>query len=55
MTGQRHVTLRVLDRGQFCAADSMPRNAHRVSEMLDPMPCEELKPCGFQDAAKRSG
>ena len=46
--------LRVLDRAEFCAADSMPRNAHSVSEMLEPMPCAELKPCGFQAAANVS-
>src|SRR4030095_7388338 len=39
---------------EFCAADSMPRNAHSVSEMLDPMPCAMLSPCGFQAAAKVS-
>src|SRR5687767_3677565 len=39
---------------EFCAADSMPRNAHSVSEMLEPMPCARLRPCGFQAAAKVS-
>ena len=29
---------------EFCAADSMPRNAHSVSEMLEPMPCAEAQP-----------
>src|SRR5262245_19516104 len=37
---------------EFCAADSMPRKAHSVSEMLDPIPCPRLSPCGFQAAAK---
>src|SRR4029453_13278053 len=37
---------------EFCAADSMPRNAHNVSEMLEPMPAPILRPCGFQAAAK---
>ncbi len=32
---------------EFCAADSMPRNAHSVSEMLEPMPAPMLRPCGF--------
>src|SRR6478736_3542778 len=36
---------------EFCAADSMPRNAHNVSEMLEPMPCAMLKPCGFHASA----
>src|SRR6185295_9109217 len=35
---------------EFCAADSMPRNAHNVSEMLEPMPAPRLKPCGFHAA-----
>src|SRR6478736_5656447 len=39
---------------EFCAADSMPRKAHSVSEMLEPMPCARLSPCGFQAAAKVS-
>ena len=39
---------------EFCAADSMPRNAHSVSEMLDPMPSTRLRPCGFQAAANVS-
>src|SRR6188474_3206448 len=39
---------------EFCAADSMPRKAHRVSEMLEPMPAPMLMPCGFQAAAKVS-
>ena len=37
---------------EFCAADSMPRKAHRVSEMLEPMPFARLSPWGFQAAAK---
>src|SRR5947209_20297233 len=40
---------------EFCAADSMPRNAHRVSEMLEPMPSRRLNPFGFQAAPKISG
>src|SRR5262245_17268249 len=32
---------------EFCAADSMPRNAHKVSEMLDPIPAPTVIPCGF--------
>src|SRR3954454_5155667 len=39
---------------EFCAADSMPRNAHKVSEMLEPMPAPRLKPCGFHAAANVS-
>src|SRR5512138_861879 len=39
---------------EFCAADSMPRNAHRVSEILEPMPAPMLSPCGFQAALKVS-
>src|SRR5512137_1539645 len=38
----------------FCDADSMPRKAHSVSEMLDPMPSNTLRPFGFQAAAKVS-
>src|SRR6478609_7503198 len=40
---------------EFCAADSMPRKAHRVSAMLDPMPSSRLMPLGFQAAANTSG
>ena len=40
---------------EFCAADSMPRNAHSVSEMLDPMPCARLSPPGFHAAANTLG
>src|SRR3954468_20710467 len=36
---------------EFCAADSRPRNAHNVSEMLEPMPSPRLIPVGFQAAA----
>src|SRR5678815_2610650 len=39
---------------EFCAADSMPRNAHNVSATLEPMPCARLSPCGFHAAAKVS-
>src|SRR6188508_2498628 len=39
---------------EFCAADSIPRNAQRVREMLDPMPCARVSPLGFQAAAKVS-
>ncbi len=39
---------------EFCAADSMPRKAHSVSAMLEPIPCATLRPCGFQAAAKVS-
>src|SRR5687767_14201493 len=39
---------------EFCAADSMPRNAHKVSEMLEPRPCPIVRPCGFQAAPKVS-
>src|SRR5678815_2241244 len=39
---------------EFCAADSIPRNAHKVSEMLDPIPWAMLSPWGFQAAAKVS-
>src|SRR5688572_9168116 len=35
---------------EFCAADSMPRKAHKVSEMLEPRPCPIERPCGFQAA-----
>src|SRR5262245_63824696 len=35
---------------EFCAADSMPRKAHSVSEMLEPMPSPIESPCGFQAA-----
>src|SRR3979411_1202301 len=40
---------------EFCAADSIPRKAHSVSEMLDPIPSNKLSPFGFQAAAKISG
>src|SRR6185436_149352 len=35
---------------EFWAADSMPRNAHSVSAMLDPIPAPRLSPCGFHAA-----
>src|SRR5215470_8414474 len=35
----------------FCDADSRPRNAHSVSEMLEPMPCKRLSPFGFHASA----
>src|SRR5262245_37638379 len=35
---------------EFCAADSIPRNAHSVSEILDPIPWPMLRPCGFHAA-----
>ena len=37
---------------EFCAADSIPRNAQSVSEMLEPMPCPMLSFCGFQASLK---
>src|SRR5689334_14040709 len=37
---------------EFCAADSMPRKAQRVSAMLEPMPSARLRPFGFHAAAK---
>src|SRR6516225_9716322 len=40
---------------EFCAADSIPRNAHKVSAMLEPMPCNKLYPWGFQAAANVDG
>src|SRR5262245_4720537 len=36
---------------EFCAADSMPRNAHKVSAMLEPIPCPSDSPCGFHAAS----
>src|SRR3954454_532230 len=39
---------------EFCAADSIPRKAQRVSEMLEPMPAPMLRPGGFHAAAKVS-
>src|SRR5215510_9162969 len=35
---------------EFCAADSIPRNAHSVREMLDPIPWPRLSPSGFHAA-----
>src|SRR6185295_12749288 len=40
---------------EFCAADSMPRNAHSVSAMLDPIPAPRLMPFGFQAALNVAG
>src|SRR5262245_10643139 len=40
---------------EFWAADSMPRNAHSVSAMLEPTPWPKLRPCGFQAAANVDG
>src|SRR5207302_9711568 len=37
---------------EFCAADSIPRNAQRVREMLEPIPSSRLSPFGFQAAPK---
>ena len=37
---------------EFCAADSMPRKAHRVSEIDEPRPSERLRFFGFQAAPK---
>jgi hypothetical protein len=37
---------------EFCAADSIPRNAHRVSAILEFIPWPRLSPCGFQAAEK---
>src|SRR3954453_18680309 len=39
---------------EFCAADSIPKKAHKVSEMLEPIPWPRLRPCGFHAAAKVS-
>src|SRR3954465_4910125 len=40
---------------EFCAADSMPRKAQRVSAMLEPMPCNQDTPFGFEAGGKVSG
>src|SRR6185436_130081 len=40
---------------EFCAADSMPRNAHIVSAMLEPMPAPRLMPFGFHAAPNGAG
>src|SRR4051794_27868373 len=37
---------------EFCAADSIPRKAQRVKDMLDPMPEASDSPFGFQASAK---
>src|SRR4051794_16181548 len=39
---------------EFCAADSIPRKAHRVRAMLEPIPAPRLSPWGFQAAEKVS-
>src|SRR5262245_1663499 len=40
---------------EFCAADSIPRKAQRVSAMLEPIPWNRLIPCGFQAAPNVAG
>src|SRR6476646_12019708 len=40
---------------EFCAADSIPRKAHKVSAMLEPIPSSKLYPCGFQAASNIVG
>src|SRR6476659_6950048 len=35
---------------EFCAADSMPRNAHNVSAIDESTPLRRLMPCGFHAA-----
>src|SRR6476646_5186185 len=40
---------------EFCAADSMPRNAQSVNAMLDPIPWSSVIPLGFQAVLKISG
>src|SRR6185369_2618510 len=40
---------------EFCAADSIPKNAQRVSAILEPIPCNRPSPCGFQAAANVAG
>src|SRR5262245_6152411 len=37
---------------EFCAADSIPRNAHRVSAILELIPSPTLSPWGFHAAEK---
>src|SRR3954451_865480 len=44
--------LGVSTASEFCAADSIPRKAQRVSEMLEPMPCSRVRLLGFQASAK---
>src|SRR5215510_10672847 len=39
---------------EFCAADSIPRKAHSVSEMLEPIPWPRESPCGLQAALNTS-
>src|SRR4051812_10826919 len=40
---------------EFCAADSMPRNAQRVSAMEEPMPSSRFRFFGFHAAEKVAG
>src|ERR1051325_6289790 len=40
---------------EFWAAAAMPRKAHKVREMLEPIPSRRLSPLGFHAAAKTSG
>src|SRR5215471_13555360 len=40
---------------EFCAADSMPRNAHSVSAMLELIPWPIDSPVGFHAAANVAG
>src|SRR6476660_8163343 len=40
---------------EFCAADSIPRKAHKVSAILEPMPSSKLYPWGFHAAANVAG
>ena len=40
---------------EFCAADSIPRNAHNVSAMLELMPWAIPRPCGFHAAPNVAG
>src|SRR5215212_964588 len=37
---------------EFCAADSIPKKAHSVRAMLEPIPFPSDNPCGFQASAK---
>src|ERR1700704_1614557 len=40
---------------EFCAADSMPRNAHSVSAIEEPMPSSRFMFLGFHAAEKVAG
>src|SRR4051812_7091855 len=40
---------------EFWAADSIPRKAHKVSEMLEPMPWASVSPVGFHASANTAG